>query len=336
MEHYILTIILAGVVAFTIAAYVILDGFDLGIGILYGWIDNSEHHDMMMRSIIPVWDGNETWLVLGGAILYGGFPEAYSTLLPTLYLPVILMLAALIFRGVSFEFIHSAYKSKFLWTFFFSFGSTLAAFCQGVALGTFVQGYTYADGTIITNSDYVWLTPFSIVCGVAVVIGYALLGATWLIAKTEGDLQSMMYSLAKKFLLLVGFFMIIVALWTPHIDPAITNRWFSMPNMLLFLPMPILTATAFVLAWRYLTARRDFLPFYCSISIFLLAYIAFAISVWPNIIPHSVTIWDAATPLKAQRFILVGIAILLPTLIAYTLYCYYVFKGKVTHTELHY
>lgn len=336
MEHQFLTVILAGVVAFAIIAYVILDGFDLGIGILYGWTDDPKQRDVMMRSIIPVWDGNETWLVLGGATLYGAFPEAYSTLLPTLYLPVILMLAALIFRGVSFEFIHAAYKSKFLWTFFFTFGSTLAAFCQGVALGTFVQGYTYADGTIITNSDYHWLTPFSLTCGIAVVIGYTLLGATWLIAKTEGELQNKMFSLGKKLLIITGLFMICVSLWTPRIDPTITSRWFSMPNMLYLAPIPLLTLVVYWFNWRALKQRRDFLPFYLSIAIFLLAYLGFAISVWPNVIPHSVTIWDAAAPVKAQKFILVGISILLPVLIAYTLYSYYVFKGKVTHSEIHY
>lgn len=323
------TLLIGGVVGLAIIMYVILDGFDLGIGILYPWVEKEENRKTMIATILPVWDGNETWLVLGGAALYGGFPEAYSKLLPTLYLPVIMMLAALIFRGVSFEFMHNAKKTKFVWTFFFSAGSLLAAFCQGVALGTFVQGYNFENGQMVVP-DYVWLTPFSFLTGIAVIFGYALLGATWLIAKTEGELQSAMYHRARNLLIFMGLFMVVASLWTPFIDPTVTERWFGFPHCIFLIPLPLITMWVFYKNWQSLNDRQhDNRPFILSITIFLLAYVGFAISSWPYIIPRGVTVWEAAAPFKAQAFILVGMAILLPILIGYTIYAYVVFRGKV-------
>lgn len=333
MEHDIVTFILAGIVAFSVIMYVLLDGFDLGIGILFPWIGSEKHRKVMMGSIVPVWDGNETWLVLGGATLYGGFPIVYSTLLPTLYLPIILMLGALIFRGVSFEFLHHAEKSRFVWTFCFSMGSTFAAFCQGVILGTFVHGYTYDGGHIIITSDYQWLTPFSITTGIAVIFGYALLGATWLIAKTEGRLQKNMFHRAKILLIILAMFMLGVSAWTPFIDPHIQARWFSLPNFFYLAALPIATGLTFIAHWRALQKGREFLPFILTICLFLYAYIGFAISVWPYLIPRAVTLWDAAGPYSSQVFVLVGLLILLPVLIGYTFYSYHVFKGKVTSAD---
>lgn len=337
MLETVVTFILAGIVGFAIIMYVVLDGFDLGIGILFPWVDNEHHRNIMMSTILPVWDGNETWLVLGGATLYAAFPVVYSTILPTLYLPVILMLAALIFRGVSFEFLHSAYRSRHLWVFCFSIGSTVAAFCQGVVLGTFVQGYTYESGALIT-SNYQWLTPFSMLTGIAVVFGYALLGSTWLIAKTSNDLQRTMFHRAKVLLIFVAIFMILASLWTPLIDPGITQRWFSFPNFYYLSILPLITVFVFFTTWKALQSRFDFAPFILSICIFLLAYVGFAISVWPYVIPRAVTVWQAAAPFKSQVFILVGLVILLPVLIGYTAYSYVVFRGKVTdpHHGPHY
>lgn len=325
-----LPLIWALILSFVIIMYVILDGFDLGIGILFPWVKSEEQRDIMMSTVVPIWDGNETWLVLGGACLYGAFPLAYSTLLPILYMPLTIMLAALIFRGVAFEFRFKAVRSKVLWDIAFAAGSTLAAFCQGVVLGTFVMGYT-ALGT-----PYVWLTPFSAMTGIAVVTGYALLGSTWLIAKTSGDLQTRMYQYARWLLIGVALFMVVVSIWTPLSYPRIWERWFSLPNLFYLLPLPLLTAMAFIWNGYALTHRYERLPFALSISLFIFAYIGFCISDWPYIIPHQVTIAEAAAPVSSLKFMLVGICILLPVLLAYTYYSYWVFKGKVAAAEHHY
>jgi cytochrome d ubiquinol oxidase subunit II len=227
------------IISFAIIMYVLLDGFDLGIGILFPWVKNTEYRDVMMSTVAPVWDGNETWLVLGGASLYGAFPVAYSTLLPILYMPLMIMLAALIFRGVAFEFRFKAHRSRFIWDTAFALGSTLAAFTQGVILGTFVQGY--GETLPATISPYQWLTPFSALTGMAVVTGYALLGSTWLIAKTVGDLQDKMFHAAKILLFFVACFLLIVSIWTPMIDPQVMARWFSIPNIFYLSPLPTAT-----------------------------------------------------------------------------------------------
>lgn len=325
-----LPLIWAGILSFVVIMYVILDGFDLGIGILFPWMQSGEQRDIMMSTVVPVWDGNETWLVLGGACLYGAFPLAYSTLLPTLYMPLTIMLAALIFRGVAFEFRFKAERSRFLWDIAFSGGSTLAAFCQGLVLGTFVTGYS------ALGEPYVWLTPFSAMTGIAVVAGYALLGSTWLIAKTTGELQDKMYQYAKGLLLIVAFFMAVVSIWTPLSHARIWERWFTVPNFFYLLPLPLLTGIAFLWNWIAIKKRRERLPFALSVSLFIFAYIGFCISDWPYIIPHQVTITEAAAPTSSLKFMLVGVCILLPVLLAYTYYSYHVFKGKVSAAEHHY
>lgn len=242
MSNTLLPIIWAGLIAFGVIIYVILDGFDLGIGILFPWVRNHEHRNRMINSVAPVWDGNETWLVFGGATLYGAFPLAYSTLLPALYMPIMVMLGALVFRGVAFEFRFKSYKSRFLWDLAFSGGSTAAAFCQGLILGAFIEGKIL--NTALAGS-FAWLTPFSIMTGLAVVCGYALLGATWLIMKTEDELQQDMYQYARLLLILVGFFMALVSLWTPAMYIDIRQRWFSLPNFIYLLPLPIISLVAF-------------------------------------------------------------------------------------------
>lgn len=320
-----LIVIWAGIVAFAVLMYVLLDGFDLGIGILFPWITSNAHRDAMMNSVAPVWDGNETWMVLGAAALYGAFPIAYSTLLPILYLPLMIMLVALIFRGVAFEFRFKANRSRFLWDIAFSLGSTVAAFCQGLVLGTFVHGYTTGQA----GQYYVWFSPFSIMTGIAVVAGYALLGATWLIIKTENDLQKIMYHHAKILFPVVAFFILLVSLWTPSVEPEIFNRWFTLPNFLYLMPLPILTALAWFYGFFALFKRYEKIPFIMSILLFWFCYIGFVISSWPYLIPRTVTIWQAASNEQALIFLLIGVAILLPILIAYSIYAYYVFRGKV-------
>lgn len=319
-----LPLLSAAAVAFAVFMYVLLDGFDLGIGILFPWIINKEHRDIMMNSVAPVWDGNETWMVFGAAILYGAFPLAYSILLPALYMPIMVMLSALIFRGVAFEFRFKAIKSRFFWDAAFTTGSTIAAFCQGLILGTFIEGnLSTATGAIS------WFTPFSIMAGFGVIIGYALLGATWLIMKTEGELQNEMFHFAKIFLTAIIFFITLVSLWTPFIDPNIMHRWFTLPNFYYLAPLPILTAYACAYNMYALFHRYEKWPFILSICLFLFSYIGLAISMWPYLVPKTLTIWQAASDYSSLRFLLVGIVILMPLLLGYTIYAYYIFRGKV-------
>ncbi len=335
MEHTLITFTLGAIVSFAIFMYVLLDGFDLGVGIMFPFIKNQHHRQTMVEAIVPVWDGNETWLVLGGATLYGAFPVVYSTILPTLYLPIIIMLAALVFRGISFEFMVNAKRSRGLWEFFLSFGSLIAGFCQGLVLGTFVRGFS-KNGVLISSEHYHWFTPFSVATGLAVVCGYVLLGSTWMVRKTEGELQDSMYAKAKKAMVAVFVSMLIVSLWTPYVDPDIIKRWFTIPNFYILLPLPLLALAAFIVLYRSLQRRAEHVPFYASMCIFLFAYIGFAMSVWPYIIPHVTTIWEAAAPFKAQVFILCGLLVLVPVLCVYTAYSYYVFRGKVKPGEAHY
>lgn len=331
MTEMIVTHIWAGLIAFAIFMYVLLDGFDLGIGVLFPWVETDHHRNLMINSIAPIWDGNETWLIFGAASLYAAFPEAYSTLLPKLYMPIIIMLIALVFRGVAFEFRVKAERSQVLWDVAFGGGSILAAFCQGLVLGTFVQGYIMPDQHVY--GIYNWFTPFSIMTGLALVFGYGLLGSTWLIIKTEGELQEEMFHTAKIFLVIVALFLFVVSVWTPFTDPQIFNRWFTMPNMLYLTPLPVLTGISVLLTGLSLYKRLEKPPFILSMVIFLFAYAGIGISTWPYIIPRKLTFWEAAAPIKSQVFLLVGVAILLPVLLAYTAYVYSIFKGKVHSNE---
>ncbi|KTD47038.1 cytochrome d ubiquinol oxidase subunit II [Legionella rubrilucens] len=317
----------AFLLAFIVIMYVILDGFDLGVGILFPFTANESERDQMMNSIAPVWDGNETWLVFGGAILYGGFPQVYGLLLPILYMPLMLMLIALIFRGVSFEFRFKAERSKPLWNWLFSISSLAAAFFQGVVLGCFVQGFPINEAQMTIN-DADWLTPFSLLTGIALVSGYALLGATWMIIKSSGSLQKNMNHYAKGLLVIVSLFLLFVSIWTPLHNTEIFNRWYSFPNVILLSPLPLITLVAIVLAWKNLAAGHERNPFLYSIVIFFCAYAGIALSVYPYLIPHQVTLWEAAAPDSTLSFILVGVCIMLPVLLAYTLYAYYLFRGK--------
>lgn len=323
----------ASLISFIILMYVLLDGFDLGIGILFPWIKHGQYRDIMMSSVIPVWDGNETWLVFGAAALYGAFPVAYSTLLPTLYMPIMILLVSLIFRGVAFEFRFKAQRSQFIWDIAFAAGSVLAAFTQGVILGTFVIGY--GDHLPLTHAVYQCLTPFTIFTGFAVVCGYALLGATWLIVKTEGVLQDQLYKAAKILLGLVTFFLLGVSIWTPFVEPLIMQRWFSLPNFFYLLPLPILTIASVFYNFYCLHKRKERAPFALSMGLFIFAYVGFCISAWPYIVPHVIPVWEAAAAPSTLKFILVGTAIFVPILLIYTLYSYHIFRGKVKEV-IHY
>ncbi|MGA9853352.1 MAG: cytochrome d ubiquinol oxidase subunit II [Gammaproteobacteria bacterium] len=325
----VLPLIWVIIIAMGVVIYVLLDGFDLGIGILFPFAHSHEHRDLMMNSVAPVWDGNETWLVLGGAGLLAAFPRAYAILLSALYVPLMFMLTALIFRGISFEFRFKAHRSRFLWDIAFSAGSILAAFCQGMTLGAVIQGILVAHGEY-AGGNYDWLSPFTVVTGLCVVVGYALLGATWLIMKTEGELQARSYRAAKRILPLMLLAIIIVSLWTPFLQPAIRERWFSIPNFYYLSQIPFITFLVAVGCWYTLKrARHPHAPFLFSIGLFLLSYIGFIISIWPYIVPRALTYEEAASPASSQLFLLVGFIIVAPFLLGYTIFGYRIFSGKV-------
>lgn len=318
--------------AFGVVMYVILDGFDLGVGILFPFARSRQDRDLMINSIAPVWDGNETWLVLGGTLLFAAFPAAYSILLPAWYIPLIVFLFALVFRGVAFEFRPKA-RHKWIWGSSFAAGSILAAFAQGLVLGSFVQGVAVQDRAY-AGGAFDWLTPFALMTGVALVIGYALLGATWLIIKAEGSLQAWCHDIARPLVPVLVFFIAAVSVWTPLAVPPIAARWFSWPNVLYLSPVPAITALIAYALWRALHARRrERAPFMLSIGLFLLAYFGLAVSLWPYIVPRALTIHDAASPPETQAFVLVGVLVLLPIVLGYTVHTYRIFRGKA---EIHY
>ena len=316
------------IIAVGVAMYVLLDGFDLGIGIMFPFAREESWRDVMMASIAPVWDGNETWLILGGAALFGAFPLVYATVLPALYVPLMLLLVALVFRGIAFEFRHRSETSTWVWNLSFAAGSTLAAFSQGLVLGSFVQGFPVVDGRFVGNAMS-FLTPFSVFTGFALVIGYALLGATWLIRKSEGDVQIWAFGVAKGLAIGLLAIIVVVSLWTPFIEPEIADRWFSFPELIFLSPIPIITAVVGLMLLLALKHQKEYSPFVYAIGLFMLSYLGLAISMWPYIVPRDITIWEAAAPEKTQIFLLVGVSIFLPLIIGYTIYIYRIFGGKV-------
>lgn len=317
------------VVAFGVALYVVLDGFDLGIGILFPFAPDHHDRDVMMNSIAPFWDGNETWLVMGGSILFAAFPTAYSTLLPAFYIPLMVMLFALLFRGVAFEFRFKATRLRWLWDWSFSLGSLTATFSQGVVLGGFINGIKVEDGQF-SGGPLDFLTPFAIVCGFGLVAGYALIGATWMVFKTEDLQRDLACKAGKRALIAVLAFIGIISLWTPFQQPPIAERWFSMPNILFLSPVPLLTAATALQLWRSLGRDHDFHPFMWTIVLFLLSFAGLAVSLYPYIVPRQLTVWDAAAEPSTLRFVGVGVALVLPVIIGYFSYAYWVFRGKAT------
>ncbi len=331
MESY-LPVIWAAIIGLAVAMYVILDGFDLGIGILFPFAASERDRDQMMNSVAPFWDGNETWLVLGGAGMMVAFPLAYSIILPGLYLPVIFMLLALVFRGVAFEFRWIGVTSKPHWTFAFAAGSALAAFCQGVILGGLIQGIKVNNGAF-AGGVFDWATPFAILCGLGLVAGYGLLGATWLVMKTEGSVARRARTQAKLLLPAVLGFMAIVSLWTPLAFERIAERWFSLPNFLFLWWVPAAIALVAFAAWRWLDSEHDALPFLAAIALFLLGYLGLVISNFPYLVPPSLTIWQTAAAPATQIFMLMGTLMMLPIIIGYMIFVYWTFGGKLREGE---
>lgn len=329
-----LPLVWTGIIAFGLMMYVIMDGFDLGIGILFCAMPDREDRDVMVNTVAPVWDGNETWLVLGGAGLMAAFPLAYSVLLSALYLPLVLMLLGLIWRGVAFEFRFKADEHhKPFWDWAFMLGSFGATFFQGVSLGAFINGFK-VQGTRFMGGPMDWLTPFSLFTGLGLVVAYALLGATWLIIKTEGALHDRMVRLARPVLLTLLAVIATVSLWTPLAHPGVAARWFSLPNLLLFAPVPLLVGLT---AWFLLRALQGgdpgVRPFVLALFLLFLGYSGLAISLWPNIIPPGISIRAAAAPPQSMGFALVGALLIIPVILGYTAWSYYVFRGKVRAGE---
>jgi cytochrome bd ubiquinol oxidase subunit II len=327
-----LPLLWAAIIVVGVVMYVLLDGFDLGVGIVFPFLPTDRDRDLAMNSVAPIWDGNETWLVLGGAGLFAAFPLAYAVILPGTYLPLIVMLLGLIFRGVAFEFRFKAASSRHWWDKAFHYGSLAATIAQGLVLGAFIRGFP-VEGRQFAGGIFDWLTPFSLLTGAALISGYALLGATWLIMKTDGELQDRCYALARGLLFAVLLFIGIVSLWTPLFNPEIAARWFTWPNVAYLSPVPVVTALVALAHWRALARRREVLPFVLSLALFLLSFLGLGISLWPNVIPPDISIWEAAAPPETQLFILIGTAILLPIILAYTGFTYFVFRGKVRPGE---
>ncbi|MDO9619289.1 MAG: cytochrome d ubiquinol oxidase subunit II [Pseudomonas sp.] len=328
-----LSLIWAVIIAFGVMMYVVMDGFDLGIGILFPFVKSEGERDVMMNTVAPVWDGNETWLVLGGAALFGAFPLAYAVVLSALYLPLIFMLLGLIFRGVAFEFRFKAKAAKrHIWDKAFIGGSLTATFFQGVALGAYIDGFEVVDRVYVGGS-LDWLTPFSLFCGLALIAAYALLGCTWLIMKTEGRLQQQMHDMARPLVFVLLGVTAIVSLWTPLAHTEIAERWFSLPNIFWFMPVPLLVLLCTWALLRAVARNANYSPFLLTLTLIFLGYSGLGISLWPNIIPPSISIWEAAAPPQSQGFILVGALFIIPFILMYTAWSYYVFRGKVTEED---
>jgi cytochrome d ubiquinol oxidase subunit II len=323
-----LPLIWVAIIAVAVLLYVLLDGFDLGIGILFPFARRSEDRDTMMDTIAPYWDGNETWLVLGGLGLLAAFPLAFAIIIPALYFPILIMLLALVFRGVAFEFRYRDAVHRTFWDHGFCYGSAAATFAQGIVLGAFIQGFQI-DGRHFSGNSFDCFTPFSALTGLALVLGYGLLGAGWLVLKTEGGLQDRARRHGRRCLVGVVVAIGLVSLWTPLIDADIARRWFSWPNIAFFSPVPILTALLALWTWRAFSGRSEAAPFVGGIGLFLMAYLGIAISLWPMIVPHRYTLWEAASSPSTQAFLLVGTLFLLPVILMYTGWSYWVFRGKV-------
>ena len=329
-----LTVIWAFVIAFAVFAYVVMDGFDLGIGILFPSIEVGVERDRAMNAIAPVWDGNETWLVLGGGGLFAAFPLAYAVLLPATYPLIIGMLLGLVFRGVAFEFRWRDPRHRPFWDWAFFGGSLVAAMSQGMILGAMLQGVTVVDRSY-AGSWFDWLTPYTLLTGAGTVAGYALLGACWLVWKTSGKCQTHAYRMARYACGITLALMGAVSLYNITLRPEYESRWLSAPEIYYAWPVPIITAFLAAWLWRSLWRGREVLPFWLGIALFAMGMVGLGLTIWPNVVPPSLTIWDAAAPARSQIFMLVGVAITMPLILAYTFWAYWVFRGKVTDEGYH-
>jgi cytochrome d ubiquinol oxidase subunit II len=329
---YWLPLVAAGVIALAVALYVVMDGFDLGLGILFPFFPQECDRDHMMNTVAPFWDGNETWLVFGGTGLFVVFPLAYSIIAPALYVPLIAMLLALVFRGVAFEFRWIAKPHHAKWDVAFSAGSTLAAFAQGAMLGGLIDGIR-VEADRFAGGPFDWLTPFGVMCGLGLVVGYALLGSTWLVMKSSGHIEARARRLSRSLLAGLSAFVLLVSIWTPLEFPRIAARWFTWPNLLYLSPVPVITAALAAVCWRGIGSSHPSRAFLGAVGIFIVAFAGLMISTLPYIVPPSLTVWDAAAAPESQIFFLAGAAILLPCILAYTVFVYRTFRGKLKEGE---
>jgi cytochrome bd ubiquinol oxidase subunit II len=316
------------ILAFGVFMYVLLDGFDLGVGILFPFAPDDRTRSLMMASVAPIWDGNETWLVFGGLALFAAFPLAFVIIFPALYFPILAMVLGLIFRGVAFEFRPSTPMTSKRWDHAFFWGSLIATFAQGCVLGKFVLGFA-VSGRQYAGTSWDWVHPFVLAVGVGLVFGYLLLGATWLVMKTEDALQDWARAKARLGLFGTLAFIGMVSLWTPFLDARIAARWFSWPNLAFFAPVPIATAAIAWWLWRSLALGRDVAPFVAAMGLFATCYLGLAISLFPYVVAPTITLWDAAAAPQSQAFLLIGTLFLLPIILMYTGWSYWVFRGKV-------
>ncbi len=335
LEHLIdLPLVWFGLILTAVFLYVLMDGFDLGVGVLFPFAPSDRCRDRMMNSIAPFWDGNETWLVLGGGGLLAAFPLAYAVLMPALYIPVIVMLLGLIFRGVAFEFRFKSAGHRVFWDYAFHFGSLTAALMQGMILGALVQGVSVA-GRRFAGGAFDWLSAYSVMTGVALVFGYGLLGGTWLVMKTEGETQAWARRCAAYVLGYVALFLAVVSVSMPLMNAGIRRLWWTLPNFFLLLPVPLASLACILTIWRDLKTDREIRPFVLSVGIFLTAYAGLGISMWPYAVPFAVTFRQAAASAPSQSLLLVGTLFLLPMVLCYTAYCYYLFRGKASHESVY-
>lgn len=322
------------IIVFATLMYIVMDGFDLGVGILFPTTQDAEERDVMVNSVAPVWDGNETWLVLGGAGLFGAFPLAYAVITDALTIPLTAMLIGLIFRGVAFEFRFKATPShRPFWDKAFIGGSYLATFSQGVVVGAVINGFSVMDRTY-SGGPFDWFTPFNLFCGIGLTVAYGLLGSTWLVMKSEDPLQAHMRRVSKGLLLALVAIIVIISLWTPINHPRVAERWFSWPNIAFLLPVPVLVVVLSGYLWRSLNqATHHAQPFILTLGLIFLGFSGLGISLWPYIIPPDVTLWQAAAPSESLGFMLVGAGLIIPIILIYTFWSYYVFRGKVQPGE---
>jgi cytochrome d ubiquinol oxidase subunit II len=314
--------------ALAVFYYVVFDGFDLGVGILYGFAPDEASKSLVMSSVAPVWDGNETWLVFGGLGLLAAFPMAFAIIIPAVYFPILIMLLALVFRGVAFEFRFKHPALRRFWDRAFFIGSAIATFAQGTVLGSFIQGFS-VNGRDYAGNSFDWVTPFALMTGVALMFGYGLLGAAWLVLKTEGELQAWARRMGRICLIGVLAAILMVSIWTPLAHQAIAARWFSWPNIVLLTPVPVITALIALWEWMVLRPPHHLSPFIGAVLLFLMSFLGLAISLWPMIVPYYYSLWDAASSPSTQAFLLIGTLFLLPVILMYTAWSYWVFRGKV-------
>ncbi len=329
-----LPLIWGGLIALSVFIYVLLDGFDLGCGILFPFAGSDKNRSRMMNSIAPFWDGNETWLVLGGGGLFAAFPVAYGIIMTGLYLPVTFMLFGLIMRGVAFEFRFKATKHRYVWDFFFCIGSVVAAFFQGVMLGALVQGLE-ASNRLYSGGPFDWLSTFSVLCGIAVIIGYALLGSTWLIIKTEHKLQIWARKVSRWLLSALIVAMMVVTIFMYFSDIDALEGWFSFPGLFYLAPMPVIVLLLFFVMRKDLKTEREYRPFLLTVALFLMGYIGVCFAIFPYIVPYQMTIYEAAAADTSLSFMLIGAIIMIPIILSYTAFAYYTFKGKSDHEHMY-